>query len=157
MSKDLSDPKPDSPTPVCWRREWQGDDSDLGAFVHADNEGELDEHGPWEALYSEQDVRDLQSALSAAQGEVERLKVDLADAQKTIVECGFGRAAQALATERERREAMQSALKELVRLKDLIDDIERTIEGHSPRWREYCQQKPLAWKAARAALEEHGN
>src|SRR5689334_9773460 len=39
--------------PVCYRREWDGDDSDLGQFVHADvdelsGKAELDNHGVWE-------------------------------------------------------------------------------------------------------------
>lgn len=41
-------------TPVGWRREWDGDVSDLGMWVHADSREELDEHGPWQALYSEE-------------------------------------------------------------------------------------------------------
>lgn len=37
--------------PVCWRREWNGDISDLNSYVHADSEDELDGDGVWEPLY----------------------------------------------------------------------------------------------------------
>jgi hypothetical protein len=49
----------DQPKPTCWRREWNGDDSDLGNYVHADYEEDLDGDGPWEPLYD-------QAALDAA-------------------------------------------------------------------------------------------
>lgn len=39
--------------PCCWRREWNGDVSDLGVYVHADNEDELDTDGPWQPLYDQ--------------------------------------------------------------------------------------------------------
>ena len=45
--------------PCSWRREWNGDDSDLGAYVHADYEDELDGEGQWQPLYD-------QAALEAA-------------------------------------------------------------------------------------------
>lgn len=37
--------------PVSWRREWNGDISDEGMYVHADNESELDNDGIWQPLY----------------------------------------------------------------------------------------------------------
>lgn len=48
--------------PVSWRREWNGDVSDLGAYVHADSEDELDHDGPWEPLY---DQATLDAAVAA--------------------------------------------------------------------------------------------
>lgn len=40
--------------PVAWRREWQGDDSDIGAWVYASAEDDLDGEGPWQQLYATQ-------------------------------------------------------------------------------------------------------
>jgi len=45
--------------PICWRREWDGDVSDIGMFVHADSRDDLDEQGPWESLYSGDDYNRL--------------------------------------------------------------------------------------------------
>jgi hypothetical protein len=48
--------------PVCWRREWNGDVSDEGTYVHADHEDELDNDGRWEPLY---DQHALDAAVAA--------------------------------------------------------------------------------------------
>ena len=49
----------DNFAPVSWRREWDGDVSDLGQYVHADDADDLDHYGAWEALYSEFHVKPL--------------------------------------------------------------------------------------------------
>ena len=53
MTKEL---KKIAEEPVMWRREWNGDDSDIGAYCYADNRDELDSDGPWEPLYSAEQV-----------------------------------------------------------------------------------------------------
>jgi hypothetical protein len=64
-----------------------------------------------------------------------------------------------LLTAGDRLKELEGALRELVRLKDLKDGMERADEA-SPHGavpiadaqREYQRRKPLAWEAARAAL-----
>ena len=48
--------------PVSWRREWNGDVSDLGTYVHADSEDELDAEREWQPLY---DQATLDAAVAA--------------------------------------------------------------------------------------------
>lgn len=38
--------------PVAWRREWNGDESDLGMFVYVEDADDRDHDGLWEPLYS---------------------------------------------------------------------------------------------------------
>lgn len=61
--------------PCSWRREWNGDVSDLGTYVHADSEDELDGDGPWQPLY---DQEALDAAVAA---ERERLAL-MAESQE---------------------------------------------------------------------------
>lgn len=55
--------------PVAWRREWNGDDSDLGEWIYEEDEVDLDHDGYWERLYAETDVSALESELAAAKAE----------------------------------------------------------------------------------------
>jgi hypothetical protein len=72
---------------------------------------------------------------------IEALEEEKADAQRRIDE-------------------LESALRELVALKDLLDSVPDDLqvtdinahEKHGPRYAEYKRRKPLAWAAARAAI-----
>jgi len=55
MSETNSVERP--PVPVCWRREWDGDQSDFGAYVHADDASDLDGSiEQWEPLYTKEAI-----------------------------------------------------------------------------------------------------
>ena len=56
--------------PASWRREWDGDDSDLNGYVHCDSEHELDGDGPWEPLY---DQASIDTAVAAERERCARL------------------------------------------------------------------------------------
>ena len=62
---------------VCWRREWDGDVSDLGRYVHADSAEELDNIGPWEALYAEDDVKRIERSLQQSAERIATLEAAL--------------------------------------------------------------------------------
>lgn len=38
-------------TPTAWRREWNGDVSDLNHMIYVEDAGDLDDDGVWESLY----------------------------------------------------------------------------------------------------------
>ena len=67
----LPEPEADE---MMWRREWNGDVSDLGMFIHADYENELDRDGPWEKFYSEIYVDRLRSLCEQLKEDAERYK-----------------------------------------------------------------------------------
>lgn len=70
---------------VMWRREWDGDDSDLYMFVYADTKEDLDEHGPWEKMYSESYVKELRSYAIAQRERAEKAERDLAAFNDRII------------------------------------------------------------------------
>jgi hypothetical protein len=91
---------------------------------------------------------------------IEQLERELADWKAAAADADLDRNAAVAA-----RERAEAALRELVRLKDLKDEI--TDYGATPGWeqtpwsanqREYVRCKPAAWEAARALVKEqpHG-
>jgi hypothetical protein len=38
--------------PVMWRRPWNGDESDWGTYVYANDESEMDDEGVWQPLFT---------------------------------------------------------------------------------------------------------
>lgn len=38
--------------PVAWRREWDGDVSDIGQWVYVEDKSDCDARGPWQPLYA---------------------------------------------------------------------------------------------------------
>lgn len=78
---------PNLPEPAGWRREWDGDESDIGMWVEAWSRDDLDGLGPWEPLYTESQVRELLTkAAPPEEGEPTPVtrKIDMQESRRSL-------------------------------------------------------------------------
>jgi len=84
---------PELPEPESYRREWDGDESDLGSYVHADSKDELD-NLPWEPLYTADQMRDYaRVAIADLQQKLDDMTADYLRRHREVCELKYGSAA----------------------------------------------------------------
>lgn len=121
------------PEPTAWRREWDGDVSDLGKFVYAEHGEELDQYGPWEPLYSASALDLLRAQLQEerSRSSAAMIAIEARDEQLTKLESALA-AAQAEARE------MRGAVVALWKLLDDIDTLDDAAKDNDTSFRNRC-------------------